>query len=209
MNFKNLFWYFDGALSNKLCDEVIKYGESKQDQIAITGNQTAKIAKGPLSEEDILDLKKKRNSNIVWLDERWIYNEIHPYVHIANKSAGWNFQWDFSEACQFTKYKLNQYYNWHCDSNEIPYKEDSNLDYRGKIRKLSMSCLLSDPSDYEGGDFLFQDRGHDDIQEVELPPGLKKGSIIIFPSYVWHKVKPVTKGKRYSLVVWHLGKPFI
>ena len=176
MNFKNLFWYFDGALSNKFCDEVIKYGESKEDQLGITGSQTEKIAKGPLSEKDILDLKKKRNSNIVWLDERWIYNEIQPYVHMANEGAGWNFQWDFSEACQFTKYKLNQYYNWHCDSGEGPYKEGSDLNYRGKIRKLSMSCLLSDPSDYEGGDLLFQDRGHDDIQEVKLPPNLKKGS---------------------------------
>ena len=37
---------------------------------------------------------------------------------------------------------------------------------------------------------------------------LPKGSVIVFPSFVWHRVKPITQGTRYSLVVWHLGKPF-
>ena len=48
-----------------------------------------------LNQKQIKDLKKKRDSDIVWLDERWIYKEIQPYVHQANASAGWNFQWDF------------------------------------------------------------------------------------------------------------------
>jgi PKHD-type hydroxylase len=68
----------------------------------------------PLKEEEVIDLKKKRNSNIVWLNDKWIYKEIHPYVHEANKLAGWNFDWNFSESCQFTKYKLKSaFYDWH------------------------------------------------------------------------------------------------
>ena len=112
MNLKHHFWFFDSVLSNKLCDDIIKLGNSYADELAVTGRFHEHVEENKkLTDEEILDLKKKRDSNIVWLDERWIYREIQPYVHIANKNAGWNFQWDFSEACQFTKYKLNQYYD--------------------------------------------------------------------------------------------------
>ena len=46
-----------------------------------------------LNKKEVQDLKKKRDSDIVWLNERWIYNAIHPYIHAANKDANWNFQW--------------------------------------------------------------------------------------------------------------------
>jgi hypothetical protein len=63
--------------------------------------------------QEIKDMQRKRNSDLVWLNDAWIYKEIHPYVNQANRNAGWNFEWDRSESCQFTKYKLNQYYDWH------------------------------------------------------------------------------------------------
>ena len=136
-------------------------------------------------------------------------------MHEANKNAGWNFEWDRSEACQFTKYKLNQYYDWHCDSWPKPYKR-KNIDAldHGKIRKLSMTCQLTDGSEYEGGELEFDFRDYDPNMRDELKhlkkatEILTKGSIIVFPSFLWHRVKPVTKGVRYSLVVWHLGYSF-
>ena len=76
-----------------------------------------------LNKEEIKNLKYKRNSDLVWLSDPWIYREIHPYVQQANKNAGWNFNWDWSESCQFTKYKQGQYYDWHCDSWEKGYDE--------------------------------------------------------------------------------------
>ena len=60
------------------------------------------------AKQEVLDLKRKRNSDLVWLNDTWIYKELHPYVHEANRNAGWNFDWERSESCQFTKYKLNQ-----------------------------------------------------------------------------------------------------
>jgi PKHD-type hydroxylase len=170
-----------------------------------------KINKGkPLDDKDIIDLKKKRDSNIVWLNDRWIYKEIQPFIHQANRLAGWNFDWDFSESCQFTKYKLNQFYDWHCDSWETPYANQDNKDTFGKIRKLSVTCCLSDPKDYEGGELEFDFRNMDPDKPTvrkcaEIAP---RGSIVVFPSHVWHRVKPVTKGTRYSLVIWNLGYPF-
>jgi PKHD-type hydroxylase len=211
MNLQNYFYFFKEALTPRFCDELIKYGKSQQEQLALTGGQTDKVNKGkPLDDKDIIDLKKKRDSNIVWLSDRWIYKEIQPFIHQANQLAGWNFEWSFSEACQFTKYKLNQFYDWHCDSWETPYANPDNKDTNGKIRKLSVTCSLSDPKDYEGGELEFDFRNTDpDKQSVRKCAEIKpRGSIVVFPSHVWHRVKPVTKGTRYSLVIWNLGHPF-
>jgi PKHD-type hydroxylase len=204
MNLKYYYWYFQSALSPKFCDELIKYGESKKDKIALTGTYGKK---DKLSKKDYEDLKKLRNSNIVWLNDKWIYNEIHPYIHQANFNAGWNYQFDYSESCQFTKYKINQFYDWHCDSNDLPYNEPNDLNLNGKIRKLSVTCSLSDPKDYKGGELEFRiDREKQSY--LKCKEILPRGSIVVFPSFVYHRVKPVTKGTRYSLVVWNLGHPF-
>jgi PKHD-type hydroxylase len=211
MNLQNYYYYFQSALTPRFCDELIKYGISQQEQLALTGGQTNKVNKGEkLNDDDIIDLKKKRDSNIVWLSDRWIFKEIQPFIHQANRLAGWDFQWDFSEACQFTKYKLNQHYDWHCDSWESAYANKDNPDTFGKIRKLSVTCSLSAPEDYEGGELEFDFRNTDPDKPAirkcaEIKP---RGSIVVFPSHVWHRVKPVTKGTRYSLVIWNLGYPF-
>jgi len=211
MNLQNYYYYFQSVLTPRFCDELIKYGISQQEQLALTGGQTNKINEGGfLSDEDLKDLKKKRDSNVVWLNDRWIYKEIQPYIHEANRLAGWNFDWDFSESCQFTKYKLNQFYDWHCDSWENPYTNKNNLNTFGKIRKLSVTCSLSDPKDYKGGELEFDFRNMDPNKKsirkcAEISP---RGSIVVFPSHIWHRVKPVTKGTRYSLVIWNLGYPF-
>jgi PKHD-type hydroxylase len=211
MNLNNYYWYFEKALSPKTCDKIIKLGNKHKAKLAITGNlgRTRNINKDPLNKKEIIDLKKKRDSNVSWLNDRWLYDEIHPYIHEANKNAGWNFEWNFSEACQFTQYKLNQHYGWHCDSWVDPYNQPDNLDFHNKVRKLSVTCSLSDPKDYKGGELEFQFRNQDDPTAtrkcVEILP---RGSIVVFPSFVWHRVKPVTKGTRYSLVLWNLGYPF-
>jgi PKHD-type hydroxylase len=211
MNLQNYYYYFQSALTPRFCDELIKYGISQQEQLALTGGQTNKINEGkPLDDKDIIDLKKKRDSNITWLNDRWIYKEIQPFIHQANRLAGWNFDWSFSESCQFTKYKLNQFYDWHADAWENVYDNPSNPDTHGKIRKLSVTCSLSAPEDYEGGELEFDFRNTDPDKPAirkcaEIKP---RGSIVVFPSFVWHRVRPVTKGTRYSLVIWNLGYPY-
>ena len=209
MNLSNYYWYFKSALTPRFCDEVIKYALQQQDSIARTGG----FDKPNLSKEDVKNIQRKRKSDLVWFNDTWIYKEIHPYVHEANRRAGWNFEWDRSESCQFTKYKLNQYYDWHCDSWDKTYNKP-NTPSHGKIRKLSMTCQLTDGSEYKGGELEFDFRNYEPHLREEskhlrkAKEILPKGSIIVFPSFVWHRVKPVTQGERYSLVVWHLGKPF-
>ena len=213
MNLQNYYWFFQSVLSKDFCDNLIKFGNQQREELALTGGQTEKIKEGKeLTEDDLKDLKKKRDSNIVWLNEQWIYDEILPYVNTANQNAGWNFEFSWSESCQFTKYKLNQYYDWHCDSWDRPYGENfDNLNLRGKVRKLSVTVSLSDPNDYEGGEleFDFRNLDPDKPANIKICEEIKpQGSIVVFPSHIWHRVKPVTKGTRYSLVIWSCGYPF-
>ena len=208
MNLSNYYWSFKSAVPAKICDDIINFGLSQNEEIANIGNFNNK----KLTQDNLKTLKRTRNSNIAWLDEPWIYKEVQPYIHQANKNAGWNFSWDWSESCQFTKYKLNQYYDWHCDSWDKPYEKEG--PDNGKIRKLSMTCQLTDGSEYKGGELEFDFRNYDPPQRDEskhlrkATEILPKGSIIVFPSFLWHRVKPVTRGVRYSLVLWHLGYPF-
>lgn len=223
MNLKNYYYYFRSVLPPKLCQDIIDYGKQHQSQMAVTGGVDRgdgnHKADGSLKKSVINNIQKKRKSDIVWMNDRWIYKEIHPYIHEANAKAGWNFDWDFSESCQFTKYGVGQYYGWHCDSWEVPYKRDKLEDGtypqdHGKIRKLSVTISLNDPDEYDGGNLEFDFRNQVDWERnkkkaikscEEIRP---RGSIIVFPSFVWHRVAPVTRGTRYSLVVWNLGYPF-
>jgi len=210
MNLSNYFWYFTRALTPKFCDEVIKYALSKEEVMAYTGGYGDR----KLKKDEVKNMQRKRKSDLVWLNDTWIYKEIHPYVHQANKNAGWNFEWDRSESCQFTKYKHNQYYDWHTDPWDKPYQRKEGDPENGKVRKLSMTCQLTDGSEYTGGELEFDFRNYDPNMRDEskhirqVPEILPKGSIVVFPSHLWHRVKPVTRGTRYSLVVWHLGYPF-
>jgi PKHD-type hydroxylase len=207
MNLKWYYWYFTSAVPPKICDDILEHGNSLEKEIAITGGGNRSK---PPSKEELKNIQKKRKSDIVWINDAWIYKEIHPYIHQANASAGWNFQWDFTESCQFTEYKKGQYYDWHCDSNETPYDKLEDVNSHGKIRKLSMTLCLTEPEEYEGGDLEFAFHDLDGNKQPKICEEIRpKGSLIVFPSFVWHRVKPVTKGIRHSLVCWNLGQPYV
>jgi len=197
MNLKNYYYYFNQAIPTTVCDDIVKYAKTIETKVAGTGYNG-----------QVKDLSKLRDSNIVWLNDNWIYNEIWPYLNLANKSAGWDFQWDVSESCQFTIYKPGQFYDWHCDEFGNVYDRPNTV-FDKKIRKISCSLLLSDPEEYKGGELEFDFKNQKDRGEFRICTEVnKKGSIIFFPSFVWHRVKPVTKGTRYSLVIWSCGNPY-
>jgi PKHD-type hydroxylase len=208
MNLTNYYWYFQSVIPEHICDDISRYGKQLQEQMARTGDS----GNEKLNKKQTLDLKRKRDSSIVWMNDRWIYNEIQPWIHQANASAEWNFNWDHSESCQFTKYKKGQYYDWHSDSWDKPYiREDRRDPSHNKIRKLSVTVRLSDPKDYKGGELEFDFRNMDPNKKSNIHKCkeiLPKGSLVIFPSFVWHRVCPVKSGERNSLVIWNLGYPF-
>lgn len=210
MNLEHYYYYFIEALPKSLCDEIVTLGKSKTLQKGLTGGHLDKNKKPITESEKKLD---KRNSDITFLDDLFLFKELHPFITEANRRAGWNFEWDFSEACQYTEYNTNQYYGWHCDGWNQPYDKNNPEGFVGKIRKLSMTVSLTDPEEYDGGNLEFDFRNSVDYEFskeskkvcTEIRP---KGSIVIFPSFVWHRVTPVTRGNRKSLVMWSLGQPW-
>ena len=207
MELQNYYWCFQGALPPRICDDIISYGKSLKEQKALTFGFSDNPDDMSLNQKK--ELEKKRKSNVVWMNPLWIYKEIHPLIHQANRDAGWNFQWDWTESCQFTKYKLNQYYDWHTDAGSTPYNKPNDFNSHGKIRKLSATISLVDGSEYEGGDLELDFRNKEENDPHTIKNLRKKGSIVIFPSFVWHRVTPVTSGQRYSLVCWNLGQPYV
>tara|TARA_Y100001937_G_scaffold122819_1_gene184632 strand:+ start:1973 stop:2587 length:615 start_codon:yes stop_codon:yes gene_type:complete len=204
MNLKWSFWIFENAISKTFCDEIINFGLNQNKKTAFVGEQE------PKSKKDHKDLSKIRKSNIAWLSEPWIYNEINPIIKAANKNAEWNYQWDWNEACQFTIYNKGQFYGWHQDTFPSPYSHtNKNPNLRGKTRKLSMTLQLSDSKEYTGGELEFSLLTPKNKQYVQKVNNTKKGTLIVFPSFVWHRVKPVKKGTRYSLVNWSCGAPWV
>ena len=138
MLLENSYYWFKEVLTPRFCDEVVKYGNSQNKKIALVGGFDRDIEKNPLTKKELKNLQKIRDSEVIWMQDQWIYKEILPYVKIANEKAGWNFQFDRAEQCQFTTYGPGQYYGWHCDSNYHPYKKENENDpEHGKIRKLS------------------------------------------------------------------------
>ena len=202
LNYSYYFWR--QALDADLCNKIINHGNSLKEEVGRTGGNV----------KDLTDDQKKklisghRNSNVAWIDEQWLYDILNPYVAEANKKAGWNYEYDFVEPIQFTKYKLNQYYNWHCDSDFQVMDRPNDPNLHGRIRKLSAIVLLSDRSDYVGGELKFDIRNNPEGCNIIDVNETTKGSIIVFPSFIWHKVYPVTWGNRYSLVAWYIGRPF-
>tara|TARA_R100001591_G_scaffold95453_2_gene101265 strand:- start:3708 stop:4307 length:600 start_codon:yes stop_codon:yes gene_type:complete len=197
MQLNNYFWVFENAVPHRICDYILAHGKSQKEKLATVSN-----VDNLSSDKDVEELKKKRNSQVVWLNHPWIYREIHYWLNTANANAGWNFQWTSSESCQFTKYSGDekQHYDWHTDSATIPNEF-------GLVRKLSMSIALVDGTEYEGGDFEVNNLSPKKNTINNIKTLKQKGSVVVFPSFVWHRVTPVTKGTRYSLVSWHLGSP--
>jgi len=141
-----------------------------------------------------------RTTKVSWIGTKPelmpIWDKLSKAVAEVNRRF---FQFDltgFYEPMQIGVYSANDkgHYNWHTDAAS----KDNNAP-----RKLSMALLLSDPSEFEGGEFQVK-VGNDETRTLET----KKGRAWFFPSYTLHRVTPVTKGTRRSLVIWVGGPPF-
>lgn len=198
-NTQDYYWFFNNALSSDTCDKIIELGLSKKTFLARTHGYSYDQFKD-LNKNQKNNLKKIRNSNICFLDDKWLMSILNNFVVKANINSGWKYQIDYSERIQFTKYKKNQHYGFHADSSV------KDIDSYGKIRKLSLVACLSDPKEFKGGDFEFQFRNNEDPTIITPVPELRnKGTVIVFPSFLYHRVTPLTKGTRYSLVMWTRG----
>ena len=208
MQLKYNYWYYRKALKKELCDKIISLCLKQNQGKASIAEEDDKEGRYALAE----DADKLRDCYTSWINDPWIYDILNPFIHAANKKAGWNFQWDWNEPSQFTVYNKNQFYGWHCDQLSTPYN-DTNTEFpqenfNNKYRKLSLTLQLTPSSEYKGGDFQFKWFDYGKVKINQLKNGRELGTLIIFPSFLWHQVTPVTEGTRQSLVNWSIGKPF-
>ena len=209
MQLTNEWYYFTGVIDKKTCNKLIKLGGEFLDKVQVDTlkritEEERKTGRKISFESDTT----QRVSDIKWLNKQWVYDLIFPYMERANKNAGWNFDIKSAETPQLTKYKKGGFYNWHSDGGADHFSAYDSSDgkfFNGYARKLSMSILLNE--NFSGGRFQFVNVYGG--QRIILTPELKEtGSIIVFPSFMNHRVAPITKGTRYSLVAWFLGPPF-
>jgi len=143
-----------------------------------------------------------RKSNIKWIPQEeewyWLYQIFNKSLSYANEQM-WGFNLNFIfESIQYTEYSSENLgeVGWHMD---VGYNEAS-------YRKLSIVYLLSHPSEYEGGELEFFVGGKYNQNIIKIKKEFN--TAIIFPSYLLHRVTPITKGLRKSLVLWVGGTPF-
>ncbi|MFT6819708.1 MAG: PKHD-type hydroxylase [Myxococcota bacterium] len=119
----------------------------------------------------------------------WIVNRLHPHILALNQTLDFDLSGWASPAV--LRYGAGQHYAWHVDMGRDDLAS----------RKLSVIVLLSDADAYEGGDLEWM---------PDLGPCPRQlGTVILFPSFIPHRVTPVTSGERFALVAWvHGDQPF-
>lgn len=137
-----------------------------------------------------------RKSRIKWVhhDDRswWVYDKLAKHIIEANKSWGFAIN-SIIDSIQYTEYyEDGGHYEWHMDVGDYPQNN----------RKISLTIQLSDPNDYEGGDLEFW------LGKEPYKAPREKAFAVLFPSYLMHRVTPITKGTRKSLVLWVGGDTF-
>jgi len=169
------------------CQMVIDAGRRQKPQKAQVG-----MGRKP---EGGLDTKK-RVTTIGWIpfkEMQPMYNQINEFIQKANRNHFGFEDIQITEQAQFTEYPEGGFYDWHMDT-------DVNMTHEPPVRKISMTLLLSPENQFEGGDLELMAPG----KRVKL----KQGHAIVFASFLHHRVAPVIRGVRQSLVMWFGGEPF-
>ena len=173
--------------SPKQCQMVIDKGMSLK-------KETAAVGMGQPEGSGVGT--EKRITTISWIpfkDMPEMYRDIEKTMLQANNNHFGFEGMRLTEVAQFTHYLEGGFYDWHMDNDLIGK-------HQPPVRKISMTLLLSDPSTFEGGELEFMSDGK--------TAKLKQGQAIFFASWLQHRVKPITKGERYSLVMWFGGPSF-
>ena len=196
---------FNPEICKKIMEDVVKQAPAEK----------ATHAHG----DGIDSIDEKRMSTVRWFVDHGFEQHLRQAVNLANFNAGWKYDIIKPEILQFTEYAPKDHYDWHtdgtCDHHAARYwqetEQQQNLcetrdpELLGTVRKISASVILND--DYEGGELEFVILNEKaQVEITKITPEV--GSVVVFPSFIMHRVLPVTKGTRYSVVAWYGGPPF-
>ena len=179
----NQFYWYKKAFSDEEIEKINDIASDLEEETATAGREGSG------------NVIKARTSKVKWMEYNdstaWIYQKIGELIHKANQEV-WKFDWEgHTDTIQHTTYYASEggHYDWHVDVGNGSMS----------MRKISAVLILND--NYEGGELQIQKIG-EDLEH-------KKGNLFIFPSYLMHRVTPVTDGTRRSLVIWVGGpQPF-
>jgi PKHD-type hydroxylase len=171
------------------CQDIINAGHQQKKQKALIGSKKG-IGEGKYD-------TKMRITTISWIPFKVMPDMYKRVERTMLQVNGNHFGYEgmqITEVAQFTEYPKGGFYDWHMDA-------EVNCQHEPPVRKISMTILLSNPSEFEGGDLEFMTEGN-------KPPQLLQGQAIFFCSLIRHRVNKVKKGVRRSLVMWFGGPPF-
>ena len=275
MNNRYLYWGWEAELTLEHIEKVIAHFEivrqgviqdygtealsaTTVDNREVTGALGGKkplppdVLPSTVARDGTMDDYYIRDTDVSFNDDEEMYDIFRGFIKGANESAGWNYDYDFMEMIQYTRYEEGQFYGWHADTmnggepwleydNDNPdqwardkdnepivddmatvnyghvrYKPktayNSNTNLIGRTRKLSLIATLTEQGkDYEGGDFYVDYGTHNEASggQFQVIEGMRKaGTVVVMPSYVYHRVDPVTSGLRRSIVIWANGPPW-
>ena len=169
--------------TTELCKEIIDL------------SSTLKKEQGKIFNKEVGEQERRRQSTVRWLPfnkMQPMYDELSDLVQKINRNHFGFSNIQITEEAQVSEYSKGQFYHWHTDSS-------IDMNTEPPVRKLSMTLLLNDSSEFEGGNL--------EIAGKKMSP-MKQGHAAIFASFLQHRVTPVTKGVRKALVVWFNGEPF-
>jgi len=170
------------------CQMIINAGRSEPRNNAEVGND--KGIKGGVYDT------KTRTSHISWIPFKKMTEMYKQIEQTMKQTNGNHFGFEnmqINEMAQYTEYPEGGFYDWHVDN-------DVNFQHEPPVRKISMTCLLSPEHEFEGGDLQ--------LMREDKVAKIKQGHAIFFASFIRHRVAPVTRGNRKSLVMWFGGTPF-
>jgi PKHD-type hydroxylase len=226
MILENYVWQAPSFFSRKEIDDLHRASDKLQFQAGQVG--------GGLDNQD-RDGEKMggtedwsvRSSQVKWFEmennhmPEHLLKKINDAVTMANRECRWNHNIEYMENPQYTIYneqpdRKGDFYTWHTDAGPVPYGN-------GMHRKLSMTIQLSDQDDYEGGHFQWLepatqfDKMTGTNPQVNMADAISTlshsaksiGSVVIFPSFLYHQVTPILSGTRKSLVCWMVGHPYV
>ena len=174
--------------TSQQCQDIINVGHQQKTEDAKVGTKGKKGGKYDT---------KMRIMTISWIPFKTLpdmYKRIEGSMLQVNGNHFGYEGMQLTELAQFTEYPKGGFYDWHIDA-------EINCHNEPPVRKISMTILLSDVSEFEGGDLEFMAEGN-------KPPQLMQGQAIFFNSMIRHRVAKVKKGMRRSLVMWFGGPPF-
>jgi PKHD-type hydroxylase len=181
----------------KFCVAEEAFSAEEVDQI-IDLEDLQKFHKGTVGDGGVGKLNKKsRDSEVMWVNHDqhsdWLFQKFSRLTSMVNYD---HFMYDIDgfDNFQYTRYRKGEFYDWHIDAGDV---------WSTYERKISATVILTDPKEYDGGEFQCVIGGRVD-EPMTIKP--KKGDVVFFASWMPHRVMPINKGVRKSLVCWVMGK---